>query len=48
VLARAFDRKNIVACDHVLVSNDIKVRSYGTSEIIISDHKPMIMEFSIE
>lgn len=48
VLAHAFDRNNMVPCDHILVSNDIQVHSFGTSETIVSDHKPVLLEFSLK
>ncbi|MBO4813042.1 endonuclease/exonuclease/phosphatase family protein [Candidatus Saccharibacteria bacterium] len=37
-----FDGK--VACDHILVSDDVKVKSFGTLPDLISDHKPLVVE----
>lgn len=34
-------------CDYIFVSKDVKVKSFNTSDEIISDHKPLILEFDI-
>lgn len=36
-----------IACDYIFVSPDIKVRRFSTSDAIVSDHKPLILEFDI-
>jgi endonuclease/exonuclease/phosphatase family metal-dependent hydrolase len=36
-----------VACDHILVNGDIKVSSFAASEQLVSDHKPLILEFEL-
>ena len=36
-----------VACDHILVSDDIQVTDFNVSEKLISDHKALIMNFDI-
>lgn len=46
-LARAFDRNNIVPCDHILVSPGVQVQNFYASETIVSDHKPLILEFDV-
>jgi endonuclease/exonuclease/phosphatase (EEP) superfamily protein YafD len=35
-----------VACDHILVTEEIKVQDFIVSEELISDHKALILEFS--
>lgn len=47
VLARAFNRNNIVACDHVLVSDDVQVHDFKASDTIVSDHKPLLLTFGV-
>jgi endonuclease/exonuclease/phosphatase family metal-dependent hydrolase len=47
MLARAFDHENIVACDHVLVSGGVQVHDFKASEAVVSDHKPLILEFDV-
>ena len=37
-----FDGK--VACDHILVSDDVKVKNFGVLPDLISDHKPLVIE----
>jgi endonuclease/exonuclease/phosphatase family metal-dependent hydrolase len=36
-----------VACDHVLVSNQVNVMNYWVDEALLSDHKALILEFSL-
>ncbi len=36
-----------VVCDFVFVSNDIKVEKFSVSEEVVSDHKALILEFSL-
>jgi endonuclease/exonuclease/phosphatase family metal-dependent hydrolase len=36
-----------VACDHILVSDDVDVHDFRVSEDIISDHKALLMEFDV-
>jgi endonuclease/exonuclease/phosphatase family metal-dependent hydrolase len=37
-----------VACDHILVNNSIKVKSFAVREDeLVSDHLPLILEFEI-
>lgn len=36
-----------VACDHICISDGIEVRSFGTSERLVSDHKALILEFDV-
>ncbi|MBR2709453.1 endonuclease/exonuclease/phosphatase family protein [Candidatus Saccharibacteria bacterium] len=33
-----------VACDHILVSDDVKVKNFGVLPDLISDHKPLVIE----
>ena len=33
--------------DYILVSGGIKVKTFEVPEIIVSDHLPMILEFSV-
>ena len=42
--------KNIgdIPCDHVLVNDAVNVRTLYTVETIVSDHKPLVLEFDIE
>lgn len=40
------DRES-VACDYILVSDDINVKSFVVSEEVVSDHKALILEFDI-
>lgn len=47
-LAHAFDRDNIVACDNVLVSPDIKVQDFNASDYLMSDHKALVLEFEVD
>jgi len=42
-LGKAFN----VPCDHILVSPEIKVTDYRTSDMLVSDHKAVILEFDI-
>jgi endonuclease/exonuclease/phosphatase family metal-dependent hydrolase len=36
-----------IACDYIFVSPDIKVTNFETSDEIVSDHKPLILEFDL-
>jgi endonuclease/exonuclease/phosphatase family metal-dependent hydrolase len=36
-----------VACDYILVTEDIKVHHFEVSEKIVSDHKALILEFEV-
>ena len=36
-----------IACDHILVSDDVQVKNFSVSEDLISDHKALILEFDI-
>lgn len=36
-----------VACDYIFVSEDVDVRRFAVSEALVSDHKPLIMEFEL-
>lgn len=47
VLGHAFDRNNIVPCDHVLISDDVQVHTFKASDTIVSDHKPLILTFDV-
>ena len=42
-----FGKAKNVACDHILVSDDIQVMSFNVSEELISDHRALIMSFDI-
>lgn len=44
----AFDRDNIVPCDHVLISPEISVQKFYASEKIISDHKALVLLFDVK
>lgn len=46
-MARAFNNGNKVPCDNTLVSPDVQVRSFTASETLVSDHKPLILEFDV-
>ncbi|MEO6760759.1 MAG: endonuclease/exonuclease/phosphatase family protein [Candidatus Saccharimonadales bacterium] len=36
-----------VVCDYIFINNLVKLQSFETSEAIVSDHKPLIMEFDV-
>jgi endonuclease/exonuclease/phosphatase family metal-dependent hydrolase len=36
-----------VACDHILVSDTIKVQRFEVSDDLLSDHKALVLEFSL-
>ena len=42
-----FGKAKNVACDHILVSPEIKVNSFTVSEELVSDHKALVLEFEI-
>ncbi len=39
--------RNSVVCDYIFVSDDIKVEKFSVSEEVVSDHKALILEFSL-
>lgn len=39
--------RDSVVCDFIFVSDDIKVEKFSVSEEIVSDHKALILEFSL-
>lgn len=39
--------KDNIACDYIFVSKDIKVESFKMSDMLVSDHKALILEFSV-
>ncbi len=41
-----FGRHNVV-CDYIFVNDQVKVKSFGASEAVVSDHKPLILEFDL-
>lgn len=36
-----------VACDYIFVSEGVRVRHFAVSEALVSDHKPLIIEFEL-
>lgn len=36
-----------VACDYILASDDISIKSFEVSEQVVSDHKALVMEFEV-
>ncbi len=36
-----------VVCDYIFVNDKVKVKSFAVSEALVSDHKPLILEFDI-
>ena len=36
-----------VACDHILVSPDISVKKFRVSDMLVSDHTALILEFDV-
>lgn len=46
-LSSLHDLTEAIACDHILVSKEIKVSSFSASSKIASDHKALILEFEI-
>lgn len=46
-LGAALNRNNMVACDHILVSDDVIVQDFTASEKLVSDHKALILEFKV-
>jgi endonuclease/exonuclease/phosphatase (EEP) superfamily protein YafD len=36
-----------VACDHILISDDVLVTDFRVADDLISDHKALVMEFEI-
>jgi endonuclease/exonuclease/phosphatase family metal-dependent hydrolase len=42
-----FGKVREVPCDHILISGDIKVTSFEVSRVLVSDHTPLVMEFSL-
>jgi len=36
-----------VVCDYILVNNEVQVKSFSMTEELISDHKALVMEFSV-
>lgn len=47
-VAGALDNKNMVVCDHVLISPGITVNSFKAFDRIVSDHKALILEFDLK
>lgn len=47
-VAGSFDNNNTVACDHILVSSDVQVKHFEVSDEIVSDHKPLVLEFDLK
>ena len=43
----SFGKVKNVACDHICVSEEIKVRSFSASDILVSDHLALILEFDV-
>lgn len=39
--------RDSVACDFIFISADVKVNNFQVPETIVSDHKPMILDFDI-
>ncbi|HEX9153267.1 MAG TPA: endonuclease/exonuclease/phosphatase family protein [Candidatus Saccharimonadales bacterium] len=46
-LAKVFVCNNMIPCDNTLISSGVHVRSYVASDYIVSDHKPVILEFEV-
>lgn len=47
-LSEAFRIKNLaIACDYIYTSSDISVKEFTVSDRVVSDHKPLILEFTI-
>lgn len=42
-----FGKVRNVACDHILVSKEVKVTNFEVSEELVSDHKALILNFEI-
>lgn len=42
-----FGKVDDVACDHILVSPEVSVQKFTVSEAIVSDHKALILDFSL-
>lgn len=42
-----FGKVSDVACDHIFVSKEINVKSFESSDELVSDHKALIMEFEV-
>lgn len=36
-----------IPCDHICVSEGVNVQNFAASEALVSDHKPLILEFSL-
>lgn len=36
-----------VACDHILVSPGVRVRRFSVKDTLVSDHKPLVLEFDL-
>lgn len=36
-----------VACDHILVSNDVQLQRFFAHDALVSDHKALVLEFAI-
>jgi len=36
-----------IVCDYVFISEEIKVVNFTASEVVISDHKPLVLEFEL-
>jgi endonuclease/exonuclease/phosphatase family metal-dependent hydrolase len=36
-----------IACDHVMVSDDVQVRSLTRSDMLLSDHAALLLEFNV-
>lgn len=36
-----------VPCDHIMVSDDVKVLNYETKSRLVSDHMPIVLEFEV-
>lgn len=43
----AFGKVREVPCDHILVSEEVKVLKFEVSNALVSDHTPLILEFDI-
>lgn len=46
-LSSASRIKDKLACDYILVSHNIKVKSFYAAEELVSDHKALVLEFEL-
>lgn len=46
-LSTATRVKRDVACDYIFINDEIKLEKFHAGEVVVSDHKPLILEFAV-